>query len=515
MPKPNEKLAQSLTALRELQQAGQRVFQAKQFRRLDRERLAKNGFIQEVVPGWWISSTPGLRQGDSTPWYASFWEFCARYCDARFGTKWYLSPEQSLLLYAENTIIPDQVIVCSPNGTNNKIALPFGTSLYDLKQSQALLASKLIVREGLRVFVPAAALVQVSESFFKQNPIEIRVTLESTRDASEVLQHLLEGGHSTVAGRLAGAFRHINRPDIADEIIKTMKVAGYDVRESNPFGRERAFEVAPSTSPIVGRMQALWEVAREAVIEVFPPPPGLPAHPDAYLQSVEDIYRSDAYNSLSIEGYTVSPQLIEQVRSGDWNPDHTADDRQTRDALAARGYWQAFQAVKGSVAQIIAGAGAGGLVRSTHRDWYRDLFQPCVAAGLINAGALAGYRSHPVYLHGSRHVPPRWEAVRDAMPALFDLLEREPNAGVRAVLGHWLFGYIHPYPDGNGRMARFLMNAMLASGGYPWTVIRVEDRTTYLAALDSASIRTQIRPFTQLIIESMQRPAHRFAGQEP
>ena len=98
------------------------------------------------------------------------------------------------------------------------------------------------------------------------------------------------------------------------------------------------------------------------------------------------------------------------------------------------------------------------------------------------------------------------------MPALFDLLEREPNAGVRAVLGHWLFGYIHPYPDGNGRMARFLMNAMLASGGYPWTVIRVEDRTTYLAALDSASIHTQIRPFTHLIVESMQRPAPRFAG---
>ncbi|WP_366635422.1 Fic family protein [Aquisalimonas sp.] len=41
---------------------------------------------------------------------------------------------------------------------------------------------------------------------------------------------------------------------------------------------------------------------------------------------------------------------------------------------------------------------------------------------------------------------------------------------MRAVLGHWLFGSIHPYPDGNGRMGRFTMNAMLASGGYPWTV---------------------------------------------
>ena len=39
-----------------------------------------------------------------------------------------------------------------------------------------------------------------------------------------------------------------------------------------------------------------------------------------------------------------------------------------------------------------------------------------------------------------------------------------------------MVGYLHPYPDGNGRIARFLMNAMLASGGYPWTVIRVEDR---------------------------------------
>src|SRR4051812_7410308 len=65
------------------------------------------------------------------------------------------------------------------------------------------------------------------------------------------------------------------------------------------------------------------------------------------------------------------------------------------------------------------------------------------------------------------------------MPALFDLIEQEPEPGVRAVLGHWLFGYIHPYPDGNGRMARFMMNAMLASGGYPWTVIRVEDRDVF------------------------------------
>jgi hypothetical protein len=50
------------------------------------------------------------------------------------------------------------------------------------------------------------------------------------RDASEVLEGLLKGGHSTIAGRLAGAFRNIGRNRIADEIMRTMRTAGYDVR---------------------------------------------------------------------------------------------------------------------------------------------------------------------------------------------------------------------------------------------------------------------------------------------
>ena len=124
-----------------------------------------------------------------------------------------------------------------------------------------------------------------------------------------------------------------------------------------------------------------------------------------------------------------------------------------------------------------------------------------MTAGILPARALAGYRNDAFYLRTSRYVPPRWEAVRDAIPAFFDLPEQEREPGVRAVLGHWLFGYIHPYPDGNGRMARFLMNAMLASGGSPWTVVRVEDRNAYLAALDRASIDGDIEPFAGLIAE--------------
>ena len=136
MAAPNEKLAASLTALRGLQKSGRRVFQSQELTRVHRERLLQNGFLQEVMKGWLISSSPGARDADSTPWYASFWEFCARYCAERFGEDWHLSPEQSLFLHAEKTVIPTQVIIHSSKGTNHKISLLFGTSLYDLKQPQ-------------------------------------------------------------------------------------------------------------------------------------------------------------------------------------------------------------------------------------------------------------------------------------------------------------------------------------------------------------------------------------------
>src|SRR5271170_1888696 len=175
MPTPNEKLAESLDVLKALQQDGRRVFRSDDLSRVHRERLLENGFIQEVIKGWVISSSPSAREGDSTPWYASFWEFCARYCNERFGDDWHLSPEQSLLLHAENTVIPTQVIVYTPRGTNNVVKLLFGTSLYDLKQADMPQSADVAVRDGLRIFTPGGALLRVPPAFFARHPIEAQV----------------------------------------------------------------------------------------------------------------------------------------------------------------------------------------------------------------------------------------------------------------------------------------------------------------------------------------------------
>ncbi|UVC15326.1 Fic family protein [Mesorhizobium onobrychidis] len=500
MAKPHEKLAQSLAVLKELQEGGRRIFKSNELARVHRERLLQNGFLRDVIKGWLMSTGPQAQQQDTTPWYASFWEFCSLYCNDRFGKDWYLSPEQSLLLHAEAPGIPPQVVVNTPKGNNNKIDLLFGTSLYDLKVKE--MPAELTEKNRQRVFTVEAALIRVPEAFFQRAPIEMQVAIASVRDVSTVLGLLLDGGHSAVAGRLAGAFRRVGRHAFADDILAAFQAAGYDVRETDPFaGQTGVTTIAAGVPPLVARLRAIWDSQREAVIDMFPKAPGLPVDKDAYMKFVEDIYESDAYHSLSIEGYSVTPELIDRVREGSWNPEIDEEDRKNRDALAARGYYLAFQKVKDSVAAIIDGKPAGALTRETHREWYRELFAPSVTAGILKASALAGYRSHPVYLRASQHVPPRTEAVADGMNELFDLLEAEQEASVRAVLGHWLVGYVHPYPDGNGRMARFIMNAMLASGGYPWTVVRVDDRNAYLAGLEEASGNMNVKTFAAFLAE--------------
>lgn len=148
---------------------------------------------------------------------------------------------------------------------------------------------------------------------------------------------------------------------------------------------------------------------------------------------------------------------------------------------------------------MLGGENAGQAADRDHATWYRELFGPSVTAGILRAADLAGYRNAPVYIRRSMHTPPNIEAVRELIPALFELLQQETEASVRVVLGHFMFVYVHPYMDGNGRMGGLLMNLMLASGGYPWTIVPLERRTDYMAALERAGVDGDIKPFATFL----------------
>ena len=157
-----------------------------------------------------------------------------------------------------------------------------------------------------------------------------------------------------------------------------MKGTGHDVRESDPFERAYALRAGPRTRvpPIVDRLQSLWKSMRGPVIAAFPTAPGLPKDTEASLAFADELYRSDACHSLLIEGYRINVKLVEHIRIGDWDSGNRDSERQSRDALAARGCRQTFQLVGETVCAAISGDDAGGHARAAHQDWYRELFHP-------------------------------------------------------------------------------------------------------------------------------------------
>jgi len=168
---------------------------------------------------------------------------------------------------------------------------------------------------------------------------------------------------------------------------------------------------------------------------------------------------------------------------------------------AARGYWQAFRSVQKSLERVLKGENPGMVARDDHGSWYREMFAPGNTAGIIRQADGDGYRKDPVFISRSRYVPPRGDAVLDFMTAFFELVEEEDDPAARIVLGHFVFVFIHPYLDGNGRMGRFMMNLMMADGGYPWVVVPVGERKRYMGALERASISGDLGAFARFLGE--------------
>ena len=207
-------------------------------------------------------------------------------------------------------------------------------------------------------------------------------------------------------------------------------------------------------------------------------------------------------HSLSIEGFQVTPELIARIATGS-DPGNPAE-REGNNRLAAKGYSLAHASVLASIGKIFDGEPAGRVASRDLAYWYSELHRPFVQVGRLTPADLAGYRERSVFLRGSMYVPPpSGRAVIDGMEAFFASLCDEPEPAVRAILGHFVFVYLHPFADGNGRIGRFLMNAMLASGGYPWTILRVTRRAEYMAALERASLHRDIGLFTEFVAQEM------------
>lgn len=503
MATQEQKLDGSLARLAGLSKGGRVVFAAREMGRVHRDRLIAAGHLQRIIGGWLLRTRPDREEGDGTAWWAAYWTFCAAYCESRFDARWHLSAEQSLLLHVEDTVVPASLVVCAPRGQNNHLELLHGTTLYDLREATLPPAEDLVVRDGLRLYSLDAALVKVPEAFYAAHPLEAQLALRAVPDASGLLRRLLRTGQPIVAGRLAGAFRHVGRIDLTDEILATLRSAGHVPVERNPFAAPRLpIAVRRGSASVVARLAGLYALGRASIADRLPPSPGRIAAPNEVLAGVSERYAEDAFHGLWLAGQLVTREALARVLEGRVTLAQLVESRDEA-GLTALGDRQAFQAVMRSLGALFGGAPLMEVLREGHREWYREFMQPKVAARLQPVATLAGYRDEAVYLPSSRFVPPDAPAMRAALPALFDLVEAEADPLARAVLAHWLFGYLRPYRFGNERMAQFLLNVLLLAGGWSWRTLWGPDQERYLDALDQANLSYDLGPLLALVVEGL------------
>jgi hypothetical protein len=311
--------------------------------------------------------------GDTTFWHLHFWSFASEYLRSRYGNNYCLSAEQSLDLFTENFQTPNQLVVQVSKEAVITLKLPNSTSIL-IYPNKGLPRTR-EERQGMQVMPLAEALIRSSPTYFIRSATSSELSLRMVR-VEELSRAFLAGDvNVSAAGRMIGGLRHLGLNDSAQRLEEDLRAAGVLAKAQNPFEQPPALSAGELLqSPYAGRIRAMWTKMRQIVLETFPA--ARPRLPDSakYLKRVAEIYTHDAYHSLSIEGYQVSTELIEKIASGQWDPRDQYDGEQVN-AMAAKGYYEAFKTVTSSVKAILAGQPPGKVAEQDLPAWYRASFQ--------------------------------------------------------------------------------------------------------------------------------------------
>lgn len=215
----------------------------------------------------------------------------------------------------------------------------------------------------------------------------------------------------------------------------------------------------------------------------------------------------NCYYSNLIEGHDTHPRDIERALAGSFAEEKVRRNLQAEAAAHVR-----------VQCEVDAGYAAGDMpepaseefIRWLHREFYRDA--PPEMLRIANADqsvsfdmAPGEYRSLPMHdVSVGRHVPPSSERVT-AFMAHFSSRYRFRHLGqgsriVAMAASHHRLNYVHPFPDGNGRVSRLMSLAMahaagIGAGGL-WSISRglargLESRGEYKLQMDAADMPRQ------------------------
>ncbi len=229
-----------------------------------------------------------------------------------------------------------------------------------------------------------------------------------------------------------------------------------------------------------------------------------PLPPDTVARVAQKLRIDANYHSNAIEGNSLT---LGETRSLILHG-LTARGKPMRDHIDVQGHDDAVKAVEAAVRD------ERGLTQEFVRNLHQVLLrEPYEVDALAPDGArtkrtirVGAYKTAPNNVKTSTgetyfFTPP--ERVQMEMTDLLDWVRRREGEGehpvILAATFHYRFVRIHPFDDGNGRMARLLMNMILIRHGYAAAVVRRDDRERYIGELERIDRTEQLAGFMEFI----------------
>ena len=221
----------------------------------------------------------------------------------------------------------------------------------------------------------------------------------------------------------------------------------------------------------------------------------LPA--DAVKRLHEEMRILHTYHSNAIEGNTLTLSETKLVLE----TGITIGGKALADHIEATNNARAFD--------LIEDLAKGG--RAIDHVTIQEIHEVVTAGILTDSGR---YRTHNVRIVGAKKTPPDWSKVVGLIDRLIDEIAESgthlhhphrpphPHPVETAAFLHHRFIEIHPFTDGNGRVARLLSNLYLIAKGYPPVVIMTEDRGKYYQCLRAADAG-DLAPFADFIARAV------------
>ncbi len=225
-------------------------------------------------------------------------------------------------------------------------------------------------------------------------------------------------------------------------------------------------------------------------------------HPKTAANLADMVRVMNCYYSNLIEGHNTRPRDIERALADDLDADETRRNLQ----LEARQHIRLQEMIDREFAEgKLREPASTEFIRYLHREFYHDAPEAMLkieGAGRSFTMVPGELRSRPEHDNVvGRHHPPGSDAVprfMDYFAKRYDLANR--GAAKRILVlpaAHHRLNYIHPFPDGNGRVSRLMSHAMALKAGIGahglWSISRglargLESRTEYKSMMDHADL---------------------------